>query len=86
MKHEKYTVTGMTCSSCSSRVEKTVSQLPGVITVSVNLLTNSMQVDYDEARLSDTEIIAAVTHAGYGASLAGAPDRTAEKAHFLPPL
>lgn len=79
MKHEKYTVTGMTCSSCSSRVEKTVSQLPGVITVSVNLLTNSMQVDYDEARLSDTEIIAAVTHAGYGASLAGAPDRTAEK-------
>ena len=48
MKKEKYAVTGMTCSACSSHVEKSVSKLQGVDEVSVNLLTNSMQVAYDE--------------------------------------
>ena len=43
---EKFDVTGMTCSACSSRVEKCVSKLEGVKEVSVNLLTNSMQVEY----------------------------------------
>ncbi|MBR5799464.1 MAG: heavy metal translocating P-type ATPase [Lachnospiraceae bacterium] len=69
MKHEKYNVTGMTCSACSSHVEKTVSKLQGVNTVSVNLLTNSMQVSYEEERCNTEMIIAAVKKAGYGASL-----------------
>lgn len=72
MKHEKYYVTGMTCSACSSRVEKAVSKLDGMEKASVNLLTNSMQVDYDEQRLSSTAIIDAVVKAGYGASPADA--------------
>ena len=45
---EKFDVTGMSCSACSSHVEKSVSKLEGIKTVSVNLLTNSMQVEYDE--------------------------------------
>ncbi|MCH4178402.1 MAG: cadmium-translocating P-type ATPase [Megasphaera sp.] len=69
MKHEKYIITGMSCAVCSSHVEKAVSQLDGMKTASVNLLTNSMQVEYDETNLDSIRIIAAVTKAGYGASL-----------------
>lgn len=68
---EKFDVTGMTCSACSSRVEKCVSKLEGVEEVTVNLLTNSMQVKYDENVLEEQGIIDAVVHAGYGASPAG---------------
>ena len=67
MRHEKYMVTGMTCSACSSRVEKTVSKLEGVSQAAVNLLSNSMTVDYDETVLTQNEIIKAVEDAGYGA-------------------
>mgnify|MGYP001110608270 CR=1 FL=1 len=67
MKHEKFEVTGMTCSACSSRVEKAVSQLPGINKASVNLLTNSMQVDFDDSVLSEQDIINAVIKAGYEA-------------------
>ena len=66
---QKFDVTGMTCSACSSRVEKCVRRLDGVKDVSVNLLTNSMQVEYEEQALSDEKIIDAVVHAGYGASV-----------------
>lgn len=65
---EKFDVTGMTCSACSSRVEKCVSKLEGVEEVTVNLLTNSMQVKYDENVLEEQGIIDAVVHAGYGVS------------------
>lgn len=65
---EKFDVTGMTCSACSSRVEKCVSKLEGVHEVSVNLLTNSMQVDYDNGILKEEQIIDAVVKAGYGAN------------------
>ena len=65
---EKFDVTGMTCSACSSRVEKCVSKLEGIENVSVNLLTNSMQVEYDEGVLKENQIIDAVVKAGYGAS------------------
>ncbi len=66
---EKYNVTGMTCSACSSRVDKCVRKLEGVKEVNVNLLTNSMNVIYDETRLQSSAIISAVVAAGYGASL-----------------
>lgn len=69
MKNEKYNITGMSCSACSARIEKTLQKLPGISTITVNLLTNSMQVSYDETILSSTEIIQAVIKAGYGASL-----------------
>ena len=66
---EKYNVTGMSCAACSSRVEKAVSALPGMKECSVNLLKNSMVVQYDEKTLTGTDIIQAVEKAGYGASL-----------------
>ncbi len=66
---EKFDVTGMTCSACSSRVEKCVRQLDGSNDVTVNLLTNSMQVEFDQSKLSTEQIISAVTQAGYGASV-----------------
>ncbi|MBR4943920.1 MAG: copper-translocating P-type ATPase, partial [Peptococcaceae bacterium] len=59
----------MTCSACSSRVEKCVRGLDGMTDVTVNLLTNSMQVEFDDTKLSTDEIISAVTQAGYGASV-----------------
>lgn len=65
---EKFAVTGMTCSACSSRVEKCVSALDGINTCEVNLLTGSMQASYDESKCNTDEIIAAVEKAGYGAS------------------
>ena len=71
MKHEKYDITGMSCSACSTRVEKAVSKLDGMNKASVNLLTNSMQVDYDENVLTSQGIIDAVVNAGYGAALEG---------------
>ena len=70
---EKFKVTGMTCSACSSRVEKTVCKLEGTGDVSVNLLTGSMQVDFDESKINSDEIIAAVEKAGYGAFVDGGP-------------
>lgn len=65
---KKFNVTGMSCAACSSRVEKAVSKVNGVKSVSVSLLTNSMGV---EGSASDESIIAAVEKAGYGASIAG---------------
>ena len=66
---ERFDVTGMTCSACSSHVEKSVSKLTGVENVSVNLLTNSMQVEFDENKLDAAGIIKAVEDAGYGAAV-----------------
>ncbi len=71
---EQYNVTGMSCAACSARVEKAVSQVPGVTSCSVSLLTNSMGV---EGSASPREIIAAVENAGYGASPKGASQTAA---------
>ncbi len=68
---KQYTVTGMSCAACQSRVEKAVSKVPGVTSCSVSLLTNSMGV---EGTASDEAIIKAVEDAGYGASFKGGPD------------
>lgn len=63
---EQYNVTGMSCAACQTRVEKAVSQVEGVSSCSVSLLTNSMGV---EGTASSSDIIKAVVDAGYGASL-----------------
>ena len=67
MRKEQFDITGMTCSACSARVEKSVAKLPGIQEVSVNLLKNSMVASYDEAALDTGQIIQAVEKAGYGA-------------------
>lgn len=69
MRKERFNVTGMTCSACSSRVEKAVSKLDGIGEISVNLLTNSMKAEFDESVLKAEDIIAAVEKAGYGATV-----------------
>ena len=65
---KQYTVTGMSCAACSSRVEKAVSKVPGVTACSVSLLTNSMGVEGD---VPPETVIHAVEDAGYGAFLKG---------------
>ncbi len=67
-KMTKYKVTGMSCAACQARVERAVAAVPGVGSVAVSLLTNSMGVEGDA---DPAAVIAAVTAAGYGASLAG---------------
>ena len=69
---QKFDVTGMTCSACSAHVEKAVRKLEGIAAVNVNLLQNSMVVEYDDAALTTDDIINAVKSGGYGASLQGA--------------
>ena len=75
---EQFNVTGMSCAACSAHVERAVSKVSGVKQVSVSLLTNQMQVDY-EAPATAERICQAVEQAGYGASPA-----TAEKAKGTP--
>lgn len=75
MKTEKYNITGMACSACATQVKKSVSKLTGVHDLSVNLLTNSMSVKFNEKELSSQDIISAVQEAGYGAFLAQ-PEKT----------
>ena len=73
---QKFNVTGMSCAACSARVEKAVSALEEVSACSVNLLTNSMTV---EGSATEEAIIAAVTAAGYGASVAGRKNEVSAK-------
>ena len=75
---EQYSVTGMSCAACSARVEKTVSALDGVSSCSVNLLTNSMEV---EGTATPQSVIKAVKKAGYGATL---KNNSAQKEESLP--
>ena len=74
----QYSVTGMSCAACSARVEKTVSNLEGVSSCSVNLLTNSMEV---EGTASPQTVIKAVKKAGQGATL---KNNSAQKEESLP--
>lgn len=67
MQKTKFDIQGMTCSSCSSHVEKAVNKLEGIKNVNVNLLSNNMTVEYDESKLNNETIIKAVIDAGYGA-------------------
>ena len=64
---ECFDVTGMSCAACQVRVEKSVRKLEGVSDVSVNLLKNTMEVEFDDSRISEEGIVTAVEKAGYGA-------------------
>ncbi|MGI6107382.1 MAG: heavy metal translocating P-type ATPase [Lachnospiraceae bacterium] len=71
---QTYDVTGMTCAACQAHVEKAVGKVPGVKSVSVSLLTNSMRV---EGTASETAIEKAVADAGYGAKLRDFQEKSA---------
>ena len=68
---QKFDISGMTCSACSAHVEKSVNQLAGILSVNVNLLQNSMMVEYEEQKLTEEDIIKAVEQGGYGAKVHG---------------
>ena len=68
---QKFDVSGMTCSACSAHVEKSVNQLAGILSVNVNLLQNSMMVEYEGQKLTEEDIIKAVEQGGYGAKVHG---------------
>ncbi len=73
---QRFEVTGMSCAACSAHVEKAVAAVPGVSSVAVSLLTNSMQVEYEADPVPEA-VIAAVEAAGYGASVAQEADADA---------
>ena len=80
---QRYEITGMSCAACAGHVEKAVAAVPGVASVTVSLLTNSMQVDYAPDADPDAtakRILRAVDAAGYGASPATAESESAELA------
>lgn len=72
MQKKKFIISGMTCSACSARVQKAADGLPGCQNAVVNLLTGSMQIEYDEKLLTAEQIVEAVEKAGYGAAPADA--------------
>ncbi len=86
--NQKFNVTGMTCSACSARVERGVKKVEGVQTVNVNLLTNSMAVEYDAGMTDNTKIIEAVVEAGYNAStfIRGAASAGAKEEKAVNPM
>ena len=75
---EKFDVGGMTCAACSAHIEKSVGKVNGVTLVGVNLLQNSMQVEFDEIKTDVSEIIKAVEKGGYSAKVKG-KERKEEK-------
>lgn len=79
MQKTKFDIQGMTCSSCSSHVEKAVNKLQGIKNVNVNLLSNNMTVEYDERKLNNEAIIKAVIDAGYGAKTADEENKKQSK-------
>ena len=80
MQKEQFDITGMTCSACQARVQKSVSSLTSVQECNVNLLKNSMVVTYDDKNVNSGQIIAAVEKAGYGASLQQVKGKSAVQA------
>ncbi|HEY8423456.1 MAG TPA: heavy metal translocating P-type ATPase [Clostridia bacterium] len=69
MKVESYKITGMSCAACAARIEKTLKRKKGVKSVSVNLATNSMMIEYDPDVVTSGQIVQGVKDAGYGAFL-----------------
>lgn len=69
MEKKTFDITGMTCSACSSRIEKGIQKMDGVEEASVNLLTNSMVVSYDDSILDANKIVKKVEDIGYNATV-----------------
>lgn len=76
---QRFDITGMSCSACSSAVERSVNKLDGISSCQVSLLTNSMIAEFDENITSSSQIINAVKSAGYGAEVHGEKQEKKEK-------
>ena len=79
MREEKYDISGMHCAACSASVERVTRKLPGVERSDVNLTTGIMTICYDESLVGETQIVAKIQKAGFGATL------HAEKQEEIPP-
>lgn len=75
---KRFDITGMSCAACSARIQDTVSKAEGVKNAEVNLLTESMQVEFDESKIAPSDIIEKVVKLGYGASVKGDTEKKAE--------
>ena len=64
---ETFDIQGMTCAACSARVQRAASDVPGVTEANVNLLKNSMELDFDGTDATAAAVVAAIEGAGYGA-------------------
>ena len=78
---EKFDIKGMSCTACSSKIQNKMDNTDGVIKAEVNLLTNSMTVEFDEKKINTSDIISEVRNLGYGASIKGVkmPEETIVK-------
>ncbi len=74
LKEQHFNISGMSCAACAAHVQKAVENLNGTTRVNVNLLENSMQLEYDDSKTDENTIMAAVQKAGYAASVAGQTD------------
>ncbi len=70
---ETFDITGMTCAACSSRVQRAAGEVPGVACANVNLLKNSMELDYDGSPETAAAVVAAIEESGYGATRRARP-------------
>ena len=77
-KHVELELSGMTCASCAARIEKSLSRLEGVRAASVNFATGKASVEYDPARLEESDLVQRVENAGYGARVAGTGEASGE--------
>ena len=71
MKKQNFDVFGMSCASCQAHVDHAVNKLDGVLSCNVNLLTNSMEVSFDENKINEDTIIEAIQKVGYDAKIKG---------------
>ena len=78
-----FNITGMSCAACAARVDKAVSAVRGIQSVAVNLLKNTMRVEYDEKTVSPAVIVSAVERAGYGARVFGEKQPAEQKSENL---
>ena len=82
---QTFDITGMTCAACSARVGKAASGVPGVTEANVNLLKNSMELDYDGNPKTAQAVVAAIEEAGYGASPRQEASGAASRSSFVDP-
>lgn len=82
---QTFDITGMTCAACSARVGKAASGVPGVSEANVNLLKNSMELDYDGNPKTAQAVVAAIEKEGYGASPRQEASGTASHSSFVDP-
>lgn len=78
-----FNITGMSCAACAARVDKAVSAVRGVQSVAVNLLKNTMRVEYDEKTVSPAVIVSAIERAGYGARVLGEKQPAEQRSESL---